>query len=58
MANCQLVSPAEDLPLSNITLPVLGERTIVNGADSGKERGPSGSETDDTAEEGGVDGEV
>ena len=58
VANCQLVSPAEDLPLSNITLPVLGERTIVNGADSGKERGPSGSETDDTAEEGGVDGEV
>lgn len=54
VANCRLVSPAEDLPLSNITLPVLGERTIVNGAESGKESDPSG----DTTEKGGADGEV
>ena len=31
VANCQLVSPAADLPLSNITLPVLGALTIENG---------------------------
>ena len=31
VANCQLVTPAEDLPLSNIMLPVLGALAIENG---------------------------
>ena len=40
--------------MRNISLPVLAETTIVNGAESD----PSGSEAGDTTEEGGADGEV
>lgn len=32
VANCRLAAPAADLPLSNVTLPVLGRLTIENGA--------------------------
>lgn len=32
VANCQLVKPVADLPLGSTVLPVLGERTITNGA--------------------------
>lgn len=32
VANCQLISPAADLPLSSVTLPLLGTLTIENGA--------------------------
>lgn len=32
VANCQLVTPAADLPLSSVTLPLLGTLTIENGA--------------------------
>lgn len=32
VSNCQLTSPAEDLALTNVTLPVLGTLTIENGA--------------------------
>lgn len=32
VANCQLTAPAADLPLSNVTLPVLGTLTMENGA--------------------------
>jgi len=35
VANCQLLKPEADLPLSNITLPVLGALTIGNGAIGG-----------------------
>ena len=32
VANCVFVSPAEDLPLDRVTLPVLGELSIADGA--------------------------
>jgi len=32
VANCRLLTPEADLPLSNVTLPVLGALTIENGA--------------------------
>lgn len=35
VANCQLEEPAADLPLDSVTLPVLGELTITNGAGGG-----------------------
>lgn len=33
--NCQLAEPAEDLALDNITLPVLGQLTVTDGAGGG-----------------------
>ena len=33
--NCQVVQPAADLPLDNVTLPVLGTLTIANGEAGG-----------------------
>lgn len=39
VANCQLVSPAADLPLSSVTLPVLGQLTIADGGADGEENG-------------------
>ena len=39
VANCRLVSPAADLPLSGVTLPVLGQLTIAKGGADGEENG-------------------
>lgn len=35
VANCRLTSPAEDLPLDSVTLPVLGELDITRGGTQG-----------------------
>ena len=36
VANCRLAEPAADLPLDNVTLPVLGRLTIENGENGGE----------------------
>lgn len=33
VANCELLSPAADLPLDRVTLPVLGELTVMEGGE-------------------------
>lgn len=35
VANCKLITPAQDLPLSRVTLPVLGTLSIEKGAQEG-----------------------
>ena len=41
VANCEILSPAADLPLDNVTLPVLGELAIANGTAPEPEPEPS-----------------
>ena len=59
VSNCQLISPAEDLPLTNVTLPVLGTLTIENGAAPAQEdpqppQGAGGTENDESSGSGGT----
>lgn len=56
VANCQLVSPAADLPLSNVTLPVLGALTIENGAAPLPENSQEAEAAGGTAQSGGDGG--
>ena len=39
VANCQLTTPEADLPLSSVTLPLLGTLTIQNGAGENTQSG-------------------
>ena len=41
VANCEILSPAADLPLDNVTLPVLGELAIADGTAPEPEPEPS-----------------
>lgn len=56
--NCEIVQPAADLPLDNVTLPVLGTLTITNGAAADPDPAPepaTGSEPEQEDAQAGQD---